>query len=184
MQDPWQRIIGIYLPHHTQWGKSMDCPNCGRNIPADSSICPYCGTRVVATALQDRPATGPTMRLDSNDQLAGPVAAEQPPAPQAAASSGSSFGPRQAVPIGAIWLIGIAVLAITGLWWPGILVLVGLTAFVSMINQGRLDQALSSLIFFCGMAVIAWFNWWWPGMLILIGVMMLLNAGTLRKLGR
>ncbi len=75
-------------------------------------------------------------------------------------------------------------LAITGLWWPGILVLVGLTAFVSMINQGRLDQALSSLIFFCGMAVIAWFNWWWPGMLILIGVMMLLNAGTLRKLGR
>lgn len=160
----------------------MNCPNCGRSIPADSKLCPYCGARVAETAIQDRPSTGPTMRLDPDNQLDRPVESERAYAPQTAGSSGPSFGTRQALPIGAIWLIGIAVLAITNWWWPGILILIGLTSFVSMMNRGPINLAVSPLIFFFGMAVIAYFNWWWPGMLILIGVMMLLNAGMFRGL--
>jgi len=160
----------------------MHCPNCGRSIPADSKLCLYCGARVAETALEDRPSTGSTVRLEPDEQLAGPVASARAYTTPAAASSGPSFATRQAVPIGAIWLIGIAVLAITNWWWPGILVLIGLTSFVSMMNRGPINYAISPLVFFLGMAVIAWLNWWWPGMLILIGVMMLLNAGTFRGL--
>lgn len=169
----------------------MNCPNCGRSIPADSRVCPYCGTRVAETQLDERPAMGPTTRLNQDEPvartaeqleperpMAGPARAEQPYTP----SPARGFGTRQAVPIGAIWLIGIAVLAITNAWWPGILILIGMTSFVSLMNRGPINHAVSPLIFFIGMAVIAYFNWWWPGMLILIGVMMLINAGTFRGL--
>lgn len=158
----------------------MNCRNCGRDIPADSKVCPYCGTRVATTMVDDRPATGATERLGPDDKLTVPAATRREYPPRAAERAGPAFGSRQAVPIGAVWLIGMAILFWTNTIWPGMLILVGLTSFLSLSNRGRLDQALSPLIFFIGMAVLFWTNWFWPGILILMGVMMLLNAGALR----
>lgn len=42
-----------------------------------------------------------------------------------------------------IWLIGLAVLFLTGLWWPGILVLVG----ISMVLQWAFSQGSSPQVF-------------------------------------
>jgi len=39
--------------------------------------------------------------------------------------------------MGGIWLIGIAVLAVTGWWWPGIMVLVGLSAIFGAISRNE-----------------------------------------------
>lgn len=162
----------------------MNCPNCGRDIPADSNICPYCGARVLETATQDRPAMGPTTRLGPDNQLDRPASAAPSYTPQPPVRSRPSFGSRQAVPIGAVWLIGMGILFFTNTIWPGVLLLVGLTSYLSMGNRGRPEQALSPLFFFTGLAVLFYTNWFWPGILILIGIMMLVNAGSLRRLGR
>lgn len=41
----------------------------------------------------------------------------------------------------AIWLIGIAVLAITGWWWPGILILVALSGLTQAVIAARVPHA-------------------------------------------
>jgi hypothetical protein len=38
---------------------------------------------------------------------------------------------------GGIWLIGFGVLFVTKLWWPGIMFLIGITAIVQGMVQGR-----------------------------------------------
>jgi hypothetical protein len=35
---------------------------------------------------------------------------------------------------GAVWLFGLAALAYTNWWWPGIFILVGLVGFVSLVE--------------------------------------------------
>ena len=55
---------------------------------------------------------------------------------------------------GAIFLIGLGVLLITEWWWPGILVVIGLSSGASLIFRDRVAAGISSLIFFCGFAVI------------------------------
>ena len=50
---------------------------------------------------------------------------------------------------GAVWLIGLAILAWRGWWWPGILVLVGISGLVQggiqiyLSNQSKVQQDLS-----------------------------------------
>jgi hypothetical protein len=39
--------------------------------------------------------------------------------------------------MGGLWLIGIPVLAATGWWWPGIMVLVGLSAILGAIRRNN-----------------------------------------------
>jgi hypothetical protein len=80
---------------------------------------------------------------------------------------------------GGIWLIGIAVLAVTGWWWPGVLVLIGLSALISGLAAGDGWQRWGSIqgaIFMLGLAAIAALNWWWPGVLVLVGLIAILSA--------
>ncbi len=56
---------------------------------------------------------------------------------------------------GAIFLIGLGILIITGWWWPGIMVVIGLSSGASLIFRDRIAAGISSLIFFCGIAVIS-----------------------------
>jgi hypothetical protein len=49
--------------------------------------------------------------------------------------SGGSWEQRWGGLQGAIWMFGIAVLAVTGRWWPGIMVLVGLSAILGAITR-------------------------------------------------
>ena len=38
--------VGKTIPSNTKRNQSdRRCPNCGRNIPEDSKVCPYCGKR-------------------------------------------------------------------------------------------------------------------------------------------
>jgi hypothetical protein len=68
-----------------------------------------------------------------------------------------------------IWLLGIAILAISGWWWPGIMFVIAASALAGGSFQGFLWTA--------GIGVIAWLNWWWPGMLILAGLGMFFSRG-------
>jgi hypothetical protein len=82
---------------------------------------------------------------------------------------------------GALWLIGLGILFLTGSFWPGILVLVGLTAYVQQSARGRSQESLRSLIFFVGLAVLFWTNLFWPGILILLGLIALISPEIRRR---
>jgi hypothetical protein len=43
---------------------------------------------------------------------------------------------------GAVWLIGLAILFWTGWWWPGILILVGISALVEAVIQIAVPEAV------------------------------------------
>ena len=53
-----------------------------------------------------------------------------------------------------IFLISLGVLLVTGWWWPGIMVALGLSSGASLIFRGRIWAGIGSLAFFCGIAVI------------------------------
>ncbi len=55
---------------------------------------------------------------------------------------------------GGIFLIGLGVLLATGWWWPGIMVVIGLSSGAALIFRGKTWQGISSLAFFCGIAVV------------------------------
>jgi hypothetical protein len=76
------------------------------------------------------------------------------------------------------------VLFVTGWWWPGILVLVGLSSLFSGMAHANTSAArlgvLQSVVWTLGLAVVAWLNWWWPGILVLVGLSVLLGSATAR----
>lgn len=53
-----------------------------------------------------------------------------------------------------IFLIGLGVLMATGWWWPGIMVVIGLSSGAALIFRGKTWQGISTLAFFCGIAIV------------------------------
>jgi len=82
--------------------------------------------------------------------------------------------------MGGLWLIGIAVLAITNWWWPGIMVLVGISALAGGLHSGgNWEQRMGGIqgaIWTFGIAVLAITSWWWPGIMVLVGLSAILSA--------
>jgi hypothetical protein len=54
---------------------------------------------------------------------------------------------------GGIFLISLGVLLVTGWWWPGIMIALGLSSGASLIFRGKVLGGIASLVFFCGIAV-------------------------------
>ncbi|NCF67155.1 MAG: hypothetical protein GWP61_14360 [Chloroflexi bacterium] len=62
---------------------------------------------------------------------------------------------RQASAIsGGIFLISLGVLFVTGWWWPGIMVAIGLASGAELVFRGKVWSGIGSLLFFCGIAVV------------------------------
>ena len=55
---------------------------------------------------------------------------------------------------GGIFLISLGILLVTGWWWPGIMVAIGLSSGAALIFRGKTWQGIVSLAFFCGIAVV------------------------------
>lgn len=155
------------------------CAACGTRNPPGADFCVHCGRALAGRALADRL---PPPRLDQP-----PLA--QPLAPLPASAGVPARGQRAYVNwdglTGGIWLIGLAVLFMTGWWWPGILVLVGLSSLFSGLahapgGAGRLG-AVQGAAWMIGLAIIAANNWWWPGMLVLVGISAALGAISFRE---
>ena len=66
-----------------------------------------------------------------------------------------------------VFLIGLAVLLIKGLLWPGILILLGVTLLVSQSSRGRPDRAIGGMIWLVGLAVLFGTGKFWPGIVVL-----------------
>jgi hypothetical protein len=76
---------------------------------------------------------------------------------------------------GGIFLISLGVLLVTGWWWPGIMVAIGLSSGASLIFRGKIWQGILSLAFFCSIPIAIWIinetevSWTLVGAFILIG---------------
>jgi hypothetical protein len=55
---------------------------------------------------------------------------------------------------GGIFLICLGILLVTGWWWPGIMVAIGLSSGAALIFRGKTWRGIGTLAFFCGIAII------------------------------
>jgi hypothetical protein len=97
---------------------------------------------------------------------------------------------RQASSVsGGIFLISLGILIITGWWWPGIMIALGLSGGAELIFRGRIVKGIGTLAFFCAIPIAVWViratdvPWTLVGPMILIGlgVILLVKAVFLRE---
>lgn len=73
----------------------------------------------------------------------------------------------------AVFLIGLAILAVADYWWPGILLIVGLSLGLRQFLQGRRHDTILSVIIFLGAYILETFSIPWS---ILLPALFLLGA--------
>ncbi len=104
------------------------CASCGTRNPPGAAFCVTCGRALAGRPVADRPASPiPPMPLPA--PIAPAAAAPAPARPGNSAMWGGIGG--------GLFLIGLAALAITGWWWPGILILVGISSLVGSLASGQ-----------------------------------------------
>ena len=154
------------------------CAACGTRNPPGADFCVTCGRSLGARLVADAPA---------NPLPPAPAPAPLSSVPSALIEDAPAARPRRAGfsvewggIMGGIWLIGIAVLAVTGWWWPGIMVLVGISALVGGLQSGGSWEqrwgGLQGAIWTFGIVVLAVTGWWWPGIMVLVGLSAILGA--------
>ena len=74
---------------------------------------------------------------------------------------------------GGVFLIGLAMLFMTGYWWPGILFVIGASSMARGIAEGRDWYSVPGGLWMIGLGLVFAFGFSWPLLLILIGVSML-----------
>ncbi len=156
----------------------MKCPICRRVNPDDAHFCIYCAAHItpVIPAPTAAPVTGPTTRLDpSAVPLYTMPAVPAKAAPQVHSSRRGSRRHQHNDGTWSVWLIGIGILMLSGSFFPGILVLIGLTKYLKASRRGRYAQANQRLVFWAGLAAIFWLGLSWPLFLLWGGLLMLLN---------
>jgi len=154
-----------------------ECAACGTRNPPHAAFCFTCGRALSSRPVAEAAANSPPIPPEP-----APIS-YAPPAPAEIAPPNHAPRGRFSVEWGGImagiWLIGIAVLAVTRWWWPGIMVLIGISALVGGLVAGSREQRWAGIygaIWMLGIAVIAIFKLWWPGILVLIGLSAIVGA--------
>ena len=89
---------------------------------------------------------------------------------------------------GGIFLIGLGVLFLTDWWWPGIMLVIGLSGGAELIFRGQIAKGLGTIAFFCGIPIViaivqsTHISWAFigPFILIALGVIMLVKIFFLK----
>ncbi|WP_052343861.1 zinc ribbon domain-containing protein [Kallotenue papyrolyticum] len=148
----------------------MICPACQHVIPDDARFCIFCAAPIAPPEPKPGPATGPTRRLGS------PSVPVMEPAPVAPAPVAPAPQPTRAWPSGStVFWIGLLLLFVTGWWWPGMLILLGMSSFASEARRGRQQAAWQQLIFWGGLGLLFVTDWFWPGVLLWLGLLALIK---------
>ena len=115
------------LPDH-QGGPR--CTFCGTHNPPIASFCVRCGRALGATPTAEPPRNTIPPTLEPAPIAVAPAAS---PAHARPAGHRASDPARWGGIAGGLFLIGLALIAWLNWWWPGILVLVGLTAILGAV---------------------------------------------------
>lgn len=157
----------------------MNCPNCARENPANAKFCIFCAAQLVSepAVAEPTPAVGPTVRLNPAPAPAYELPVTPTPAPAVPQPSSGSLPRRQNNgSIGAVFLIGLGFLFLTGNFFPGILVLIGVTSYMNEARRGRQERGMQTLLFFGGLALLFATGTFFPGILFLLGALYFLNG--------
>lgn len=158
--------------------QGLICQNCQAHNPSHASFCVRCGIR-----LQEAFLPSSSFQTVAND---GSISAQQTTPPMAHSNqtnqptlNSSLFGlPTQmldSISCG-IFLIGLSLLMMRGIMWPGIVLLGGLCLFLSTVGRERYTEALKICIWTAGLAFFLSSKWIWPGILLLVGVSFLIDT--------
>jgi hypothetical protein len=157
------------LPEHAGGPR---CSACGTANPPGAIFCVHCGH-----TLADRPTADPPARPPAVTPAPAPPVATAAALPAQTSTRRGGRGPLAWDGVsGGLFLIGLAIIAWLHWWWPGILVLCGITALLSSAARGRQWAGLQGALWLFGLAVIAQFGWWWPGILVLVGLSALMAS--------
>ncbi|MBZ0294848.1 MAG: hypothetical protein K8L99_19965 [Anaerolineae bacterium] len=74
---------------------------------------------------------------------------------------------------GGVFLIGLAVLFMTGAWWPGILFVIGASTIARGVAEGQSWYNVPGGVWMIGLGLLFWFGFRWELILILVGLSML-----------
>ena len=181
---------GAELPRQASTGATMAlprvavgaiaCATCGAASPAGADYCVRCGRRL-ADAL---PPMLPTPLAPP--VLARPQLRQPRPTPQFAPMAPRRVrGSRIKYMSGVVFMIGIGLILLLKIpFWPAILVVCGLSSFLSAAGRGRVGGGLSSALWLFGLAFLFTTpRLFVPGLITLIGLSMILNLGRCRTRG-
>lgn len=136
------------------------CGRCGTANPRGAVFCVNCGQRLV-----------PDIGADPDDgNRQHPAPATLPPVESAPAAKKRRWRRSNDGFAGGLFLIGLALLFLTGTFWPGILVLVGLSGLLASVGRGDLRDGISGFVFMAGLAFIFAVDLFWPGILVVVGL--------------
>ncbi|GAB5490768.1 MAG: hypothetical protein Phog2KO_09830 [Phototrophicaceae bacterium] len=74
---------------------------------------------------------------------------------------------------GAIFLIGLGLLLVTGWWFPGILFVIGISSLVGAVREDSDWRNSGTAIWMIGLGLIFWLNLPWAMIFVMIGLSML-----------
>jgi hypothetical protein len=159
------------------------CPACGTVNPSFATYCVNCGRALGQEAGAPRPTLAPAPPRAAQPQVphtfevpALPSAQPIPVPPTIGRARKRRSSETAGGIIGGLFLIGLALLFATGTIWPGILVLVGITAFVGAATNGEARGGFIGAAFMVGMAFLFASDTFWPGILVLVGITAILGA--------
>ncbi|NNJ13136.1 zinc ribbon domain-containing protein [Chloroflexales bacterium ZM16-3] len=149
------------------------CPACGASNPSHAIFCVRCGRRMGDPA----PRPAPPRQAISGDVIQGaPAMPTFRPARQP--SLGRSYNGETASI--AVFLIGLGLLfAFSKLFWPGILIVIGLSNFVRVASRGQIGAGVRTTLWLFGLAFLFMMpmqRLFLPGILVLIGLSALLDG--------
>lgn len=163
----------------TEHAGGPTCAACGTRNPPGASFCVTCGHTLAPLPAAEPPARSLPLAPQPAPISYAPSTPPNPPSLSHTRRDRASTAAWGGIS-GGIFLIGIAVLAVTGWWWPGILVVLGLTSLLGGILSGHPGASrwagIQGAVFMFGLALVAAFNLWWPGMLVLVGLMAIVGA--------
>ena len=156
---------------------------------ADGKHCPFCAT---LNPTQARFCVNCGRSLDATMPAVATVAAPiyTPPAEPAPLIAPNRFrtgrfrtgrfsgqnGAVWASASGGVFLIGLAILFVTGTIWPGILALLGAMSLLGGFFGGREYHGFAGAVWLIGLAVLFATDTIWPGVLVLAGISAILGA--------
>ncbi|MEI7646132.1 MAG: zinc ribbon domain-containing protein [Chloroflexales bacterium] len=149
---------------------TASCAACGASNPGHAIFCVRCGQRMGDPA----PRPAPPRRAISGDIVQGP-----PSLPTFRPQPTSAFGQRSGweAASAAILLIGIGLLFLGKLFWPGILIVIGVANFMRMAGSGRVTQGMRNTLWLFGLAFLFMVpRLFFPGILVLVGLNALMMA--------
>jgi hypothetical protein len=156
------------------------CWHCGTSLPSDARFCIECGWASGAAAPVPVAAAA-TIRIAAPCPRCG-VMLDEPSARDhvCVVAPGATETPRLTIAgdrlMVAGLLVGLAVLAFTRFWWPGIMFVVGAFVVVRTAALGRWKATAIVGIWTVGIGVVALTKLWVPGVLLLAAATLLVSA--------